>query len=609
MADLILRQGTGFPLGVYEQDNGIQFTMDFTGKNNQVIISDGGKSFKVPFGDAVYGNIYSVIVCGINPEEIKYTYISDGVECVDKYANTVLGNEKYGIKNNDYHLEYKVVNHNQFDWEETTKPQLEFKDMILYLLHVRGFSNHKSSHVKNNGTFEGIVEKIDYLKDLGVNSIELMPSYEFEEYEFPSKKMQELSKVTGEEISGRINYWGYKEGFYYSPKSSYSAINDPVISFKNLVKEFHKNSMEVIMQFYFPDSVKQNIIVDILKFWVINYKVDGFHLKGNKIPVAIIANDSFFADTKIFHHYIPENEIYDYNEKPEFKHLCVYTDNYMYSVRKTLKGDEGCMKDFSGLLKNVPDKCGNVNFITNYYGFTLNDLVSYDRKHNEANGENNCDGSDYNYSWNCGIEGKSKKIQVNNLRKKMMKNAILTLMTSKGVPVIYSGDEFCNSQEGNNNPYCQDNDISYVQWNTTAQAKEIFDFTRQMIKFRTNELYPMIQKDFTMLDQNKTGFPDLSFHTDEAWKSDFASYNRHLGIMYSDVDKDGMVSLIFVAYNFYWKEITFSLPNLPNDVEWKVMFSTGNVKKSDDTNMNNYELENRSCAVFNVRFDKKLINR
>lgn len=605
-----IKQGTGFPLGTKVNGKGIQFTIATKLNNVNLVIhnSKTSEDLKFSMGNPVYGNIYSIILEDIDFKDISYFYESNNLKINDLYASKVIGNEIYGIKDDKYDVTYGCINHDLFDWENDSNPMIPYEEMLMYLLHVRGFTAHKSSKVKNKGTFEGIIEKIDYIKKLGFNSIELMPLYEFEEYEFPSKVMQELNKVSGLDVKGKMNYWGYKDAYYFSPKQSYSASKEASQSFKNLVKGFHQEKMEVIMQFYFPDEISANYIVDVLKYWVINYHVDGFNLKGNKIPFTFIANDPFFATTKLMYHYIPENEIYDYKENPDYKNLCLYSDSFMYSMRRALKGDEDCVKELASNLKNVPDKTGITKFITNYYGFTLNDLVSYDRKHNEENGENNSDGTDYNFSWNCGIEGKTKKNSILSLRKKMIKNALFLLFTSKGTPVLFAGDEILNSQNGNNNPYCQDNEISYVNWNNNALSNEIKEFVKQMIDFRKNILNPLMNKDLTMLDKNNIGYPDFSYHSDEAWKTDFANYNRHLGTMYSKVDNDsGKVELYYFAYNFYWEDIKFSLPNLPNDVEWNVVFNTGLVKNTDK--LNDFEVEQRSCSVFKASFDKKIITR
>ena len=478
-------------------------------------------------------------------------------------------------------------------------------------MHVRGFTAHSSSKVENKGTFKGILEKLDYLKDLGITTLELMPCYEFEEFEKISKDNSFMVDTTDYKAENKVNYWGYKEGFYFAPKASYCATNEPVKEFKEFVKTLHKNGIEVVLQFYFPDKVKQHKIYEVLKFWLLNYNVDGFHLKGNKIPFSFIANDPLFGDTKLLYDYIPENEIYEAAFVPIKRNLSSYSDAFMYQMRKVLKGDEGTLKDLVYYTKNYPEKSACVNFITNYYGFTLNDLVSYDRKHNEDNGEKNVDGCDYNFSWNCGIEGKTKKSLVMKLRKKMMKDALFLVFSSKGTPLILAGDEICNTQNGNNNPYCQDNAVSYINWNLTAEASEMLEYTKKLIALRKSDLNAVLNREFSMLDRAHIGYPDLSYHSDEAWKADLATYNRHLGIMYSSLDK-GNVTLYYLAYNFYWKEITFSLPFLPVSAKWDVVFSTGDVKEKEEEKEETkqgmkFELESRSCAVFKVTFSKDLL--
>ena len=338
------------------------------------------------------GNIYSVIVKDIDYDKYLYRFYSAEKEFADPYSYTLVGNEKFGIKKDNYEIYSSIVKFDDFNNDK--RPGLSFEDSVFYLLHVRGFTAHSSSKVEHKGTFTGILEKLDYLKSLGITTLELMPSYEFEEFEKPSAKASLNVENIDYKAENKVNYWGYKEGFYFAPKSSYCATQNPVKEFRDFVHTLHENGIEVVMQFYFPDKVKQHKIYEVLKFWLINYNVDGFHLKGNKIPFIFIANDPLFADTKLLYDYLPENEIYEAAFVPKKRNLSSYSDAFMYQMRKVLKGDEGTLKDLVYYTKNYPEKSACVNFITNYYGFTLYDLVSYDRKHNEENGEKNVDGCD-----------------------------------------------------------------------------------------------------------------------------------------------------------------------------------------------------------------------
>ncbi|MBP5495528.1 MAG: hypothetical protein J6X97_10565 [Lachnospiraceae bacterium] len=615
MINYKLEKGYPFPCGATPVKDGVLFVFESDSDNCGIILKN--KKSKAVTNIALSeeyrnGNIFSVIIKDIEFDKYLYRFYSDGKEFADPYSFTITGNEKFGLKKDNYEIYSSIVKLDE-DVIEDTKPGLSFEDSILYLLHVRGFTAHSSSKVENKGTFKGILEKIDYLKDLGITTLELMPAYEFEEYEKPAPKTALSVDNLDYKSENKVNYWGYKEGFYFAPKASYCATGNPVKEFREFVHELHKNGIEVIMQFYFPDKVKQHKIYEVLKFWLINYNVDGFHLKGNKIPFSFIANDPLFGNTKLLYDYIPENEIYEAAIVPAKRNLCSYSDAFMYQMRKVLKGDEGTLKELVYYTKNYPEKSACVNFITNYYGFTLNDLVSYDRKHNEDNGEKNVDGCDYNFSWNCGLEGKTKKSSVIKLRKKMMKDALFLVFSSKGTPLILAGDEICNTQNGNNNPYCQDNAVSYINWNLTAEATEMHEYTKKLIALRKSDLKGILNREFSMLDRAHIGYPDLSYHSDEAWKADLATYNRHLGIMYSSLDEKDDVTLYYLAYNFYWKEITFSLPYLPLSAKWDVVFSTADVKEKEEEKEETkqgmkFELESRSCAVFKVSFNKSVLN-
>ena len=612
MINFKLEKGYPCKCGATPVNDGVLFAFESDSDNCGIILKNKKSKniTRIPLSHEYRnGNVFSVIIKDIEYDKYLYKFYSDEKEFADPYSYTLVGNEKFGLKKDNYEIYSSIVKLDDFNKDE--KPGISFENSIFYLLHVRGFTAHSSSKVENKGTFKGILEKLDYLKDLGITTLELMPCYEFEEFEKISKDNSFMVEPTDYKAENKVNYWGYKEGFYFAPKASYCATNEPVKEFKDFVKTLHKNGIEVVLQFYFPDKVKQHKIYEVLKFWLLNYNVDGFHLKGNKIPFSFIANDPLFGDTKLLYDYIPENEIYEAAFVPTKRNLSSYSDAFMYQMRKVLKGDEGTLKDLVYYTKNYPEKSACVNFITNYYGFTLNDLVSYDRKHNEDNGEKNVDGCDYNFSWNCGIEGKTKKSLVMKLRKKMMKDALFLVFSSKGTPLILAGDEICNTQNGNNNPYCQDNAVSYINWNLTAEASEMLEYTKKLIALRKSDLNAVLNREFSMLDRAHIGYPDLSYHSDEAWKADLATYNRHLGIMYSNLDK-GNVTLYYLAYNFYWKEITFSLPFLPVSAKWDVVFSTGDVKEKEEEKEETkqgmkFELESRSCAVFKVTFSKDLL--
>ena len=633
MAEFKITKGTTYPLGATITKDGVQFAavLHKEGDCGVVLIDKkSGDKIRIPFTEGKrIGNISSVLVKGLDIASYDYNFYCNEEEYVDPHAKRIIGNEVWGIKEEEVSLRsgFGTVYEN---WEGDEPLCIPYEDSVIYCLHVRGFTVHPSSKVKGGGTFQGIIAKTDYLKSLGVTAIELMPAYEFEEYNPPQKEENSdgVLYFLKEKPVMPLNYWGYKEGYYFAPKASYAYGNDACSEFKDMVKHLHKNGIEVIMQFYFPEHVKQGFIFDSIRYWVTEYHIDGVHLKGSKVPISFMGTEPLFANTKIFYHYIPEQDIYGIHEIPPYKNMCIYTDDFMYHMRKFLKGDDDMLSGMLALTKRKPERVGSVNFITNYYGFTLNDLVSYDKKHNEENGENNHDGADYNYSWNCGVEGKSRKNAVSSLRKKMMRNALMLVMLSQGTPVLLAGDEFCNSQNGNNNPYCQDNEISWLNWNLTKPGKEMLEFTRALIAYRKNAAFLHAKKEFTMLDMYHCGYPDLSYHGEEAWRAELANYNHHVGIMYSNVEtlehagektvietgkKSGLknadadaaktkqnVKLWYVAYNMHWEKKQFSLPKLDKEKTWKVVMTTGETVKELEgaTKSATFELAERSITVF-----------
>ena len=572
---IITSKGKAYPGGITVMENGdINIAVSMENENCGIIFYNGKEEFSIAFDSSCrIGDLYCINIKGMNVESFHQYRFFDGENLfVDSYAKNILGNESYGKIPAAL---YGLITGECFDWEEDLNLCIPYNSSIIYQLHVRGFTRHNSSGVKNKGTFEGLVEKIPYLKDLGITAVELLPAYEFLEMERKFIKGSKLP-ISYQEEEPVINYWGYKQGYYFAPKKSYAAASNPVNSFKTLVKEMHKNGIEVIMQFYFPDEVTKAYIGDVLRFWVYEYHVDGFRLKGNRIPADMIATDPLLKNTKIIYYGFPFTEIYG-NTVPKYKNLAVCNDDYMYDMRKFLKSDERLLGNVLHHMKVNPKDHGIVHYFTESSGFTLCDLVSYDRKHNEDNGENNLDGNPYNASWNCGAEGPTKKKAVLELRAKQMKNAVLLHLFTQSTPLILSGDEFGNSQKGNNNAYCQDNPVGWLNWNDMDKNKEFFSFYKEAIAFRKKHTMLHMSKEYTMLDEKAYGYPDMSYHSEEPWKCNYDDLTRHFAMMYCgnySEDANEENTFIYFAANMHWIPHEFSLPKLPKGLKWYPVFDT-----------------------------------
>lgn len=597
MKQFKIKMGQTYPLGATVFPDGIQFAAVVDDEDAGIVLIETrtDEHMRIPFSDGCrIGNIASVFIEGILPDDYRYNFYRGEEEYTDPYAKCIYGNENWGIKGEKPYLCGGFAK--PYAWSVQDPLCIPYDNSMIYCLHVRGFTKHASSKVKAPGTFQGIAEKRNYLKKLGVTAIELMPAYEFEEYEAPLKADVTRVYLADEKKVLPLNYWGYKKGYYFAPKASY-AVGDPQAAFKDMVCALHRSGMEVIMQFYFPDDVKQGFILDVIKYWVCEYHIDGVHLKGNSVPITLIGSEPLLANTKIMYDRIDVSAIYEGTRRPSYRNLCLYTDEFMYKMRRFLKGDEDQLPTMIQLVRNKEQLTGNVNFISNYYGFTLNDLVSYDRKHNEENGEDNRDGADYNYSWNCGVEGRTRKPGILALRQRMMKNALMLVMLSQGTPVLMAGDEFCNTQEGNNNPYCQDNEITWLNWNKNKQGKTMTAFTEALMQYRRQAFFLNRCSDFSLADYKHCGYPDLSYHSEEAWKAQLYNYNRHIGILYADKVSPDEVKLAFVAYNMHWENKTFSLPIPPKNMRWYSVLASGNVTEEET---NRFTIEGRSICIFEI---------
>ncbi|MBR1892935.1 MAG: alpha-amylase [Lachnospiraceae bacterium] len=515
----------------------------------------------------------------------------------DAYAVRVTGTEKWGN-----HRSLGCFDRTEIDWEGDRTLCTPFSEMVLYHLHVRGFTMHRSSGVKHRGTFEGVEEKIPYIKSLGINVVELMPCYDFEEVmnERIPKNISETSANAAKEHQ-KYNYWGFAPGNYMTPKNAYAATGDGTVSFCNMVKAMHKEGISVIVDFFFDGSTKLQFILDVLRRWVIDYHVDGFRVVGPAIPAAELAADAYLADTKLLFDAPPDN--YGIHTGSATRHLAVINHTFMYDHRKFLKSDDDMLGKFVKEQLSSPDNYAEINFMADYSGFTLNDVVSYDEKHNIDNGEHNMDGNNYNYSWNCGVEGTTRKRYIIQLRRKQLRNAFTFLFLAQGVPEILAGDEFCNSQQGNNNAYCQDNMISWLNWNDYVKNRDIFNFVKEMIEFRKkHKIFKGGISDRGM-SYRAGDYPEVSFHGEQAWAPRYDNFYRHIGIMYNggsaDKKSKNKNEVFFLAYNMHWQNHRFALPKAPAGMVWQRLMTTasGFVEDKSEVPSKDFLVEARSIRM------------
>ena len=638
----VIHKEKPYPLGCYiDYDKSLVVRAVFEGARSCGIVlfsgSSGkkaGKSLKIQLQESVKrGNIYSARITGIDniDDYTSYNFFMDEENFCDPYAEHILGLEGFGkdVKDSDIRavLRNKSLNgnsYNCYDWGDDAPLDIPYNDSFVYLMHVRGFTKSPSSGVPASarGTFTGILEKLDLIKALGVTAIELMPCYEMDELDKPkrSKGRGSDSAVPGNAkelvfskdgtivgknmIKHRLNFWGYKKGYYFAPRSSYCM--DPSNAeneVKDFIKTLHKNGIEVIMQFYFEEDESESLILDALRFWRCSYHVDGFHLKGARIPKRLIFKDPLFTDVKIWYDWF-EYEDY-HNDNPDHaKYLACYNTAFLYASRRFLKGDDNSCGDFlQAMVLNNPEY-GNINYVCDYEGFRLSDLVSYEHKHNEENGENNKDGSNNNLSWNCGIEGRTKKRGILELRKRQMKNILTMLFMSQGTPMIFGGDEFGNSQNGNNNPYCQDNEIGWVDWKALDKNRDLFEYVNFLIALRKKYNILHEKNAFKLMDYISCGYPDLSYHGREAWRPDLSGHSHILGMLYCGLyEKVNKEPFIYVCYNMHWSEAELALPKLPDGYVWKLLSDTATDTKVQSMDAVMHTLASRSVRIYISEID------
>lgn len=644
-----IRPGFFRMYGACVASNGVSFTINSHGATRCTLLlfkPQASKPYaRIPFPDSYrIGDTYSMLVFDIKPDEFEYAFSFDGPYepakgllfneenvLLDPYSRAVTGQRKWGEMpegGKDFEYRARVVK-SSFDWGNIKQLEQPFEDLVIYETHVRGYTKDKSSGVSAPGTFAGLKDKIPYLKDLGINAVELMPIFEFDE-------MESARVVDGVQL---YNYWGYNTVSFFAPNTSYAfneEHNHEGDELKSLIKALKENGIEVILDVVFnhtaegnemgpcfsfkgidnnvyymltPDAhyynfsgcgnvmncnhpVVRSFIIDCLRHWAIEYRVDGFRFDlasilgrdQNGAPMAnppileSLAFDPVLGKMKLIAEAWDAGGLYQVGSFPSWNRWAEWNGRYRDDMRSFLKGDDGMAGNAITRITGSrdlysPESRGHkasVNFLTCHDGFTLYDLYSYNEKHNEKNGWNNTDGDNNGHSWNCGAEGETDDPNVNGLRRRLIKNAFAALLCSRGPAMFFAGDEFCNTQFGNNNAYCQDNIISWLDWSRLEEFKEIHDFVRHMIQFRKE--HPILRK---MTKPSSCQFPEISVHNGTPFNASTDYKTKLIGIMYAGRnEEDTEDDIVFYCMNAYWEPLVMQLPVLPNGKHWHVDTNT-----------------------------------
>ncbi len=600
-----------------------------------------------------WGDVWSIFVPGIKAGQLYHFQASGPYDplrgmrfdrearLVDPYAKALTGRFQRTAAGVVVPPKCVVVN-DVFDWQGDRHLRRDLADSVIYEMHVRGFTQHSSSGVQRPGTYLGIIEKIPYLKSLGVTTVELMPVHEFPKNNFDGTDR------------GIKNYWGYDPLAFFAPHSGYAYDQTPgavVNEFKMMVKELHAAGIEVILDVVFNHTCEGNekgptisfkglensvyymlerdrqfyrnysgcgntvngnhpvvreMIFHCLRHWVHNYHIDGFRFdlasilsrdrNGNLVPnppiVELIAEDPMLADTKIVAEAWDAAGAYQVGSFGS-ERWAEWNGRYRDDVRRFWRGDPGTRGAFATRLAGSADlyqaggraPWASINFVTSHDGFTLNDLVSYAQKHNHANGEDNRDGDNNNHSCNYGHEGPTNDPQVETIRLRQIKNFLATLMLSQGVPMIVAGDEVRRTQQGNNNAYCQDNEISWFDWRLVEKNADLLRFTRSLIQFRRNQ--PTLRRRQFLTGATTNG----SLHPDVSWYSHLGTaVNWHYSDLpmicfltaLDDADEFGNRGHhILAMFNSSKEAVDFMIPTATKHLDWRLFCDTAAKSPAD----------------------------
>lgn len=542
------------------------------------------------------GNVICIFIQGLSLVNKYYRLISGDRTYPDKYCRNMYGLKEFGQPATEDDIYCAVSN---FDTKLLIDDRVlkhAYSDSCFYTCHVRGISMLDDSIDIKRGTFAALTKKSSYFKELGITGLILMPVYE----RIENKLLKtELSNYEGK-LCDKVNYWGFGPGFYYSLKQSFSATDNPQNEFIKLVRTLHDNDIEIILTFDFNHN-NYSFVSDVLRYWINNYHIDGFRLFGVDDIYSLI-NDPFFKDTKL----ILENyKDIPYESEGSFKNIAVFDDDYLTLARSFLKSDENCVGRMSYYIRENHNNYAVLRNMTDFDGFTLMDLVSYETKHNEANGENNLDGASYNYSWNCGEEGPADDKSVNKLRIKQIKNALILTLLCQGTPVIREGDEILNSQNGNNNTYCQDNETGWVNWKQNAVNKEIKQFIKNLLYFRKNHVILHQPYELKLFDYLSCKLPDVSFHGEEERRLDYSYESRAFSALYSGAYSKQYSGKeeesVLIMYNMHWDDKNMAIPKIDGK-DWYILAKTDvkcdfSEEKAKKVKGSKIKIKRRSIAI------------
>ena len=597
--------------------------------------------------DAKPGQFYLYRMEGRTPRGIPNFYDPEQW-LLDPYAMAVAGSPTWGDRHgmqagrpprNGPKFPKGIIVKDDFDWTKDRTPRTPLAESVIYEAHLRGYTADPSAGVKHPGTYQGFIEKIPYLKDLGVTAVEFLPIQEFNEMEY---FLENLNRKT------LRNYWGYSTLAFFAPNARYAAggAGRQLREFREMVVALHQAGIEVFLDvvfnhtaeggdggptysfrgidnaiFYMMEEgrphyknfsgcgntvnsnhpVVRSFIMNCLRYWVLHNHVDGFRFdlasvltrgrEGELLPnppiVEQIAEDAALRDTKIIAEAWDAAGTYQVGSFPS-ERWSEWNGLFRDEVRRFWRGDEGLLGKFATRLtgsSDLYDKDGqaplkSVNFVTCHDGFTLCDLVSYEDKHNEANGENNRDGERHNFSANYGEEGPSDDPDVLAVRKRQVKNFFTTLFLSQGVPMLLAGDEFCRTQQGNNNAYCQDNEISWLDWSLLEGHADIRAFVKKLIEFR--KAHPALRRSsFFKGPQKGAVAADISWFGTDGEEPDWEE-GRALACLvngrreFTGAEEDD--DSLFMMFNAGEGAATFHVPEAP-DKAWALALTTeeGNV--------------------------------